>query len=119
KLLGKPMEKLAKLSDKDAELSDKQAEFVGDETLDGRQVKVYRLLPGEFPLQEWKIEKGDVVKGWIDASIDLPVRIEGDFAELSGMKNVHALYDHIEWNRPIDPKVFELEPPAGFKLETE
>src|SRR5262249_55266718 len=94
KLLGKPMEMLTNVADKDSGLGDKQAELIGDETLNGRKVQVYRLLPGNFPLQEWKIEKGNLVKVWVDAESGLPVRIEGDFAELSTEKNIHALYDH-------------------------
>ncbi len=62
-------------------MTDKDAELVGDETLDGTKVRVYRLLPGEFRMQDWKIEKGATAKVWVDAESGLPVRIEGDFVD--------------------------------------
>ncbi|HEY2760966.1 MAG TPA: hypothetical protein VGI75_09485 [Pirellulales bacterium] len=110
KLFGKPMSILTKLTDKNAE-------FIGDETLEGRKVRAYRLLPGEFQLQDWKIEKGDVVKVWVDPSSGLPIRIEGDFLDPNANQKVHALYDLFQWNQPIETKLFELEVPQGFKLQ--
>jgi hypothetical protein len=119
KLLGKPLLMLTSMTDKDAQLGDQQAELIGEEMLDGHKTMVYRLLPGEFKLQEWKIEKGNVVKAWVDPETNFPVRLEGDFAELSGQKNIHALYDHFQWNAPLDAKLFKLEPPEGFKKEAD
>ena len=108
KLFGKPMDALTQLTNKDAEL-------IGNEALDGQKVNVYRLLPGDFRLQDWKIEQGDIAKIWVDAESSLPVRIEGDFFDPTTSDKVHALYDHIEWNKPVDPKLFQLEVPSGFK----
>jgi hypothetical protein len=54
---------------------------------------------------------------WADASKRLPVRIEG--TEKVGKETGSFILDNIEFDKPLDTKLFSLEPPPGYRLRIE
>lgn len=83
-----------------------------DETLDGRQVNVYKV--------EWnaQIRKQyghplPPMKVWVDSQTKLPIRLEPISGE--GEKPLWICYD-IVFDQPLDRATFDMTPPAGYKV---
>ncbi len=85
-----------------------------DETLDGRKLNVFRVDVAEdvrkqsrFPYPPMKV--------WVDPDTRLPVRME-DLTE--GGKPQVSMYGLV-FDQPLDPALFSLEPPEGYKVTTQ
>jgi outer membrane lipoprotein-sorting protein len=81
-----------------------------------------RALPGKKI--DGKDARGFVVKMqghdltvWADAKTLLPVRIEVEERDDKGKKD-EVIIDDFVFDKELDPKLFALEPPAGYKVET-
>ncbi len=82
-------------------------EQLADEELEGRKCQVYRvkarpkdalgLVPDQFKL-------------WVDVKTGFPVKIQ------AADENQSLVYDHFQWDRPLDEKLFSLEVPEGYQL---
>jgi len=75
---------------------------LGDKTIDGVKVKGYRVKNEDM-----------VVDFWVDAKTAMPVRMEGDMTS-AGMKFVMS---DIEFVKTVDPGIFSVEVPKGYKIE--
>lgn len=63
-----------------------------------------------------KIQTHDVTV-WADARTRLPVRIEARETDAQGMA-VEAIVDEFTFDKELDEKLFSLDPPAGYKVQT-
>jgi hypothetical protein len=91
------------------------AKFVREEQLDGAKVLVYRL--DKLYLMDMKGEGTTTV--WVDAKTELPVKItaESSSVDAKGREIKSFLsFDDFRWNEPLDPKLFSLEVPEGYRL---
>jgi outer membrane lipoprotein-sorting protein len=53
---------------------------------------------------------------WVDPQTKLPLRIEMTSRE--GIVTTSEVFTDIVFDRPLDPALFDMNPPAGFRLET-
>lgn len=82
-----------------------RAEYVGKEQIDGIETMKYRCE-----------REGDFYTLWIDPIDKLPIRLlTMDTADASAATMVVS-FSKFEWNVPIEPGFFTLEPPAGYTL---
>ena len=81
----------------------KGAEKVRNETLDGRNMLVYRLTDESGRREIWVT----------DDKLHLPMRIDG-FARSSGK---HVRSDYVDWSRSIDLPDSFFEPDPGMEIE--
>jgi hypothetical protein len=73
-----------------------------------------------------KIGEPDVITGrplpdltvWADARTRLPVRIEGKETDGKG-RTTEVIIDQFVFDQSLDPKLFSLDPPAHYMLETQ
>jgi outer membrane lipoprotein-sorting protein len=81
------------------------------ENVDGRTAEPFiaRLKLGELTQE---------VKVWVDKQTDLPFRIEMTHPGADAKKEARTRID-LEFDKPIDEKLFSTEPPAGYALRTE
>src|SRR5690606_11210789 len=112
KRLGSPLEWLTKLTDANAEL-------VGDEEIDGKKTKVYRLKKIEYPLGVGPLDESKVNRLWIDAESGLPVKIVVNYFDAENNRPTHDVYANFQWNEPIAEALFSLAVPDGFKAAKE
>jgi outer membrane lipoprotein-sorting protein len=101
-----PIEELRTLTDKDAEL-------IGDEDLDGRKTKVYRLkeLHGLFGI----VAKVDG-KLWVDRQSGLPTKIVIETDPADHKTNLSLTFADFKWNEALKGDLFKLAIPEGFKV---
>jgi len=74
---------------------------LGDKTIDGVKAKGFRVNNDHM-----------VMDIWVDAKTALPIRMEG---EMTDAKTKVVLSD-IEFVKTIDPDLFSVEPPKGYKV---
>jgi outer membrane lipoprotein-sorting protein len=115
----------------DSEVIEKPADFIGQmqdhlrraaDNADFADVKYTKLGEKRFndrPAIGYRIHDPEVelyknVDIWADAETSMPVRLEYSM-EIAGAKTVHTL-KAFKYNQKLDPKLFSLEPPAGYKL---
>jgi outer membrane lipoprotein-sorting protein len=80
------------------------------ENVDGRTAEVF-LAKVKFP------EEPQEVKVWVDAETQLPFRLE--MSTPGPQKQEVRLRIDLEFDKPLDEKLFSTEPPAGYKLRSE
>jgi outer membrane lipoprotein-sorting protein len=112
---GKPVGPFANPLDglKNAKAED--AQFVREERVGGKKVLVYRLE--KLYLMDMKGEGTTTV--WVDAKSELPVRItaESSSVDAKGRElKTYLAFDEFRWNEPVDPRLFSLEVPEGYRL---
>ena len=92
-------------------LKGKKVESLPDETVDGRKLKVFTMKGHELK------EFGGTadLTAWIDPRTVRVVRLRNEMKR-DGM-TVVSLMDVLGWNEELDPALFKLEVPAGYKLE--
>jgi outer membrane lipoprotein-sorting protein len=99
-------------------LKPKDAERRGDERLDGKTAHVY--LVKKIDLLGFKGE-GEM-KIWVDPKTKLPLKIRIGVNSRRGSKatdrpfDTVITYEDFQWNKKIDPKLFELKIPKGYKV---
>jgi outer membrane lipoprotein-sorting protein len=77
---------------------------LGFEKLGDRRVNVYEVAAQIPPAGVWRI--------WVDPKTNLPVRL------VAGDKNkITVTFDFEAWNEELDPKLFSLDVPKGYKAE--
>lgn len=86
--------------------------LAADEYLDGRKTRVYEVLnvrgEGEIPVLD-----GADLKMWVDPKTDLPVKAQ--VVARIGDKTVTSVYTYLGFNEDLDPKLFDLTVPDGYK----
>jgi outer membrane lipoprotein-sorting protein len=105
-----PMDDLRKMAESDAEL-------VETTELDGRKVRLYRLKQVVFPrfaMGPGNKNKSVDARVWVDVQTNLPVRIT--FDAIGRTQQVSVVLEKFTWNEQLDPKLFDLDVPEGFKL---
>jgi len=110
KLFNNPVEELTKLNGKDAEL-------VGDEDLDGRKTRLYRLkdLHGAFGI----VNHFDDGKLSVDRETGLPVKLTIQTVNSPDGKmkfTTSITIDDFKWNEHFKADMFNLTIPEGFKV---
>ena len=109
KQFSSPVEWLSKITEKDAQR-------IGEEQLNGHKTEVYQLLRINFGDKDRALEEGETSKVWVDADSNLPVKIAADVFPTSDRKTKSTLTaENFVWNKPLDPALFKLEVPEGFK----
>lgn len=89
-------------------LSKDGAKYFGTEKIDGVELMKYRYEA-----------KGDLYTLWIDSATKLPIRISSENAldpDDASAGAVSMVFSNFEWDVPIDPGYFTLDPPAGYTL---
>lgn len=82
-----------------------EATPLGEKVIDGRKAVGYRLNLKKFNVRQ------DI---WADVETLLPVRIEiTDALKKDGLKSV---WSNIQYNLNLDESLFNLDPPAGYKV---
>jgi outer membrane lipoprotein-sorting protein len=71
------------------------------------------LLGGDLPKTDGPAPEVTV---WVDPQTKLPLRIEMTARE--GSVTVSEVFSEIAFDRPLDPALFDLNPPAGYRVET-
>jgi outer membrane lipoprotein-sorting protein len=90
-----------------------QSERLPDEMLNGRKTNVFRVNMSEaLRKQQMHGERMPPMKVWVDPETKLPVRMEPIPSDKT------AFYD-LEFDRPLDPALFSMTPPEGYKVTTE
>lgn len=84
---------------------------LGDRQIHGRRARGYEMSFADCP----EFNDYGPVEVWLDPETDLPVEFRFHHATTAGQSftNVWSVSD-IEWNRDLDPKLFDTTPPAGF-----
>jgi len=105
-----PIEAISTLVDNDAEL-------VGDEELNGRKTRMFKLLRTDF-LFGHKANNAQEGEGklWVDSKTNLPVKLTAETTLGVDGKKLSVVFDNFVWNQPIDPKLFEMKVPDGFDV---
>ncbi len=91
------------------------AKFVREEQLDGAKVLVYRL--DKLYLMDMKGEGTTTV--WVDAKTELPVKITAESSSVDAKgRDIKSFlsFDEFRWNEPLNPKLFSLDVPEGYRL---
>ncbi|NQV31474.1 MAG: hypothetical protein HQ515_02215, partial [Phycisphaeraceae bacterium] len=92
-----------------------QYRTLGSATIDGKQVQGIEIRdPNAFLLSDAPIE-GFVATLWIELETHLPVWAEISFKPLNDQMVITAIVDRFEWGIQVDPNLFELDIPAGFR----
>ena len=84
------------------------AESLGEERLDGRLTRVYRL--DKVDLLGMKGNAETMV--WIDVASELPAQIV--IRDADPKHPTELRFTEFVWNEPLDAELFSLETPAGF-----
>ena len=117
-MAGRPDEQMADPIDTLVHLADKDVERVDDKMLDSRKSRVYKLLRVDVGGEHHTLKEDERAKLWVDAESGLPVRLEAELLPPGGdgkTKSSVAMED-LQWNKPLDPGLFKLEAPEGFKV---
>jgi len=97
-------------------LKQESAERVGEETVEGRQLAVYRLR--DVDLLEHTYGENDAdIKLWVDPQTQLPVKLI-IFAPQSQIDK-YVEFSDFHWNEELDPSLFSLEIPEGYTVGKE
>ena len=97
-------------------LKQESAERIGEETLQGRQLEVYRLRDVDLVENSYGENDADI-KLWVDPQTQLPVKLI-IFAPKSQI-DTYVEFSDFHWNEELDPSLFSLEIPAGYTVEKE
>jgi len=97
-------------------LKQEGAERIGEETLDGRKLAVYKLRDVDL-LENSYGEKDADIKLWVDPQTQLPVRLI-IFAPKS-QTDTYVEFSDFHWNEELDPSLFSLEVPEGYAVQKE
>lgn len=93
-------------------LKDAQPELVGEDTVGGRKVRVFRVKGAGgnlFRLRgEWTV--------WVDPTTELPVRMQLRNAAGVPDDKLRVTLDEFEWNVDLDAKLFDLTVPDGYTV---
>ena len=112
KRFANPIDQFRKLQPKDAKRR-------GDERIDGKTVHVYIVRKIDFLGFKGKGE----MKIWVDPKTKLPLKIRIGVNARSGSKatdrpfDTVMIYKDFQWNKKLDPKLFELKVPEGYKVK--
>jgi len=117
-MAGRPDEQMADPIDTLVHLADKDVERIDAEMLHGRKTRAYKLLRVDVGGEQHTLKEDERAKLWVDAESGLPVRLEAELLPPGGdgkTKSSVAMED-LQWNKPLDPGLFKLEAPEGFKV---
>jgi outer membrane lipoprotein-sorting protein len=103
KVVGQIDDFYKKLQDKKAD----EVQTLADEEIGGKKTKVYSVKGVTLgdKQSDWKI--------WIDPKIDMPMKMQ---MEPRDGPKMTSTYEYLGWNETLDPGLFNLEIPNGFKL---
>jgi hypothetical protein len=96
------------------QLKEKDAEKIGEEELGGVKTHVYRLHRTDI-FMGMMIDKDETAKLWVDAKSGLPVRLA--IGDPQDKDKQYLVFKDFRWNEPLDPELFKLEVPKGFKVQ--
>jgi len=88
------------------------AENIGEEYLKGRLTQVYRIRQVDFLGMRGKAE----MLVWVDPREGLPVKIV--IHDLDPKAEMEIRFEDFLWNEPLDPNLFSLDVPDGYKKGT-
>jgi hypothetical protein len=102
-------------------LADRPLEFIGNQEIEGRNVKVFRyIMPKRnTSLDLWIDAETDLLSGISSPGadvLDLSTVKKGDGAKRGGFKMVGYVRRIVDWAPKFEEKFFELAPPEGFEL---
>ena len=96
-------------------LTDKDAELVGNERLNGADALIYNLKRFNFG-QSDELKEGESAKVWVDPKTHLPVQLVVEKFFPGAAVRSRAILTDFHWNELLDPKLFEMAVPDGFKV---
>lgn len=84
----------------------------------GRKTRVYKLLRVDIGGEQHTLKEGETATLSVDAESGLPVRLEAELLPPGGDGKTKSsvVMGNLEWNKPLDPSLFKLEAPEGFKV---
>jgi outer membrane lipoprotein-sorting protein len=82
----------------------------GRRTINGRETRGYVMT---FDDAE-PFKNAGPIEVWVDSETDLPVEFHFDWKKQEGVFDESLAATDIQWNTAIDPKLFDVTPPAGF-----
>lgn len=97
-------------------LTDSGATELGEETIDGRTAIGYRV-EGEklgFPRPKQPGVEPAYSELWVDTQTQLPARLVLSMPMPEEGKRLKMVYDHFEWNAPLEPGLFQPNIPADY-----
>lgn len=86
------------------------AEFIGEETIESRSARVYRVAQVNI----LGIQGDAEMLVWVDAKTELPTKIVIRDTDPKHPTEFRA--EKFAWNEPLDPKLFSVDVPAGYEL---
>lgn len=104
----KTAEQFANPIDQLRHLTDKDVVSIGEEDLNGRRVKVFRLRKAELLGMTGAAE----VTVWSDAATKLPVKIQVRDDDPKAYLTVR--YEGFQWNQSLSESLFSIEVPGGY-----
>jgi outer membrane lipoprotein-sorting protein len=101
---------------------DVNAEELGLKTIDGREVKGFRLTSGGMTFTFWVDPKsGEPVtvetKSTIPDYTNLEIAKKGEELKTKGERMVEMVLSNFQFDVPLDESLFSLAPPDGYKLQ--
>ena len=91
------------------------AEDIGLQTLDGKEMKGFRVKDGNYSVTFWADPKsGDPIKVEIHQKIPDYLNPEG-----KGERTMDMVMSNFQFDVPLDESLFSLTPPEGYKLQPE
>ncbi len=98
------------------QLKEQDTERLADEELNGQKTQVYRLKK-KVIFMGLTHGADETAKLWVDPKSGLPVRIAvGDPAD---KEKPFIVFEQFSWNVALDPDLFKLDVPKGFRLKGE
>ncbi len=99
-----------------------QAEDLGLNSMDGKEVKGFRLKGGGMTFTLWVEPKSGepvtVEMQWkIPDYTNLEITKKGDNLKTKGEKTVEMVLSDFQFDVPLDESLFSLTPPEGYKLQ--
>lgn len=88
----------------------RDAELIGEETIDSRTTRVYRVAKVNI----LGIQGDAEMLVWVDAESELPAKIVIRDTDPKHPTEFRA--EKFAWNEPLDPKLFSTAVPAGYEL---
>jgi outer membrane lipoprotein-sorting protein len=82
----------------------------GRRTINGREARGYVMT---FDDAE-PFNNAGPIEVWVDSETDLPVEFHFEWKKQEGVFDESLAATDIQWNTAIDPKLFDVTPPAGF-----
>jgi outer membrane lipoprotein-sorting protein len=92
----------------------KEAQRLPDEVIDGRKAIVFKAILTGLD-KKTKIP----TKVWVDPKTKLPFRLGEIIKDENNKEVVQDMMYDITFDQPLDPSLFSLTPPEGYKVEIE